>query len=239
MSEIDNKYEKLNNTCVYFHINPLKNEIFYVGIGNIKRPYSKHNRSLFWNKVKNKYGFIVDIVDENLSWKEACEKEKFYIKFIGRRDLKLGSLVNLTDGGDGTKNINITHRNHLRNIHIGKKQTKEHIEKRIKYLRGKKCSDETKYKISQSNKNKVFSKSSLLKMSISAKNMSIENRLKINEASKKPIIQYDLEGNFIKEWKSATDIKNELKIDGGSIAACCKNKRKSAGKYHWKYKIIK
>ena len=27
----------MNNNCVYFHYNPVKQEIFYVGIGNEKR----------------------------------------------------------------------------------------------------------------------------------------------------------------------------------------------------------
>ena len=28
-------------TCVYIHINPINNEIFYVGIGNMRRPFQK------------------------------------------------------------------------------------------------------------------------------------------------------------------------------------------------------
>lgn len=246
---------KINNICVYFHVNSLKNEVFYVGIGTIKRPYIKYNRSIFWKNTVKKYGYIIDIIHKNLTWEEACIKEKFYIKFIGRKDLNLGSLVNLTDGGDGIKNlslearkkisdsgkgkiISIEQRKKLSIAHKGKKQSKETIENRIKYLRGKICSNETRFKISQSNKNKIYSKNTLNKMSIAGKNMSIENRLKINEAIKKPILQYDLNDNFIKEWKSATDVKKELKIDDGAIAACCKGKRKSAGKYHWKYKLI-
>ena len=59
--------EELNNKCVYFHINPLKNHIFYVGIGTEKRPYSKIGRSDFWWDTVNKYGYIVDITLENLS----------------------------------------------------------------------------------------------------------------------------------------------------------------------------
>jgi len=90
------------NKCVYFHINPLKNEVFYVGIGNKVRPFCKSKRSAFWNNIVSKYGYIIDVVHENLTCNEAIEKEKYYINFYGRKDLNKGSLVNLTDGGDGT-----------------------------------------------------------------------------------------------------------------------------------------
>jgi len=244
-----------NNICVYFHINPLKNEVFYVGIGNLKRPYKKSSRSVYWKNTTKKYGYIIDIVHTNLSWKEACTKEKFYIKFIGRKDLNLGPLVNLTDGGDGIKNlsqesrkkisdsgkgkiISIKQRKLISIGNKGKKQSIESIAKRRNAMIGKICTNETKLKISNSNKNKKYSEETLNKMSIAGKNMSLEKRNKINEASKKPILQYDLDNNFIQEWKSATDIFITLKINDGNIAACCKNKRKTAGGFKWKYKLI-
>ena len=53
--------------------------------------------------------------------------------------------------------------------------------------------------------------------------------------NKKPILQYDLNGNFIKEWESSSIVKLHLGITN-HIAACCKGKRKTAGGYKWKYK---
>ena len=52
----------------------------------------------------------------------------------------------------------------------------------------------------------------------------------------KPVIQYSKSGEFIKEWKSVTDVENELKIYHSNISACCRGKLKSAGGYVWKYK---
>lgn len=52
----------------------------------------------------------------------------------------------------------------------------------------------------------------------------------------KPIIQYSLNGQFIKEWQSATQIELELKIDNSSISKCCKGIRTLAGGFIWKYK---
>jgi hypothetical protein len=56
------------------------------------------------------------------------------------------------------------------------------------------------------------------------------------EKRKRPVLQYSISGDFIKEWDSAINVERDLKIDSSSIARCCKNKVKSAGKYVWKYK---
>lgn len=229
--------------CVYFHINPLKNEVFYVGIGDKNRPKEKDSRNTFWYNVVKKYSYIVDIVHINLSWIEACKLEQFYIKFIGRRDLGKGSLVNLTDGGEGaygrihsleTKNkMSSSHKGikHLDSAKLkisifnkGKKQSIETINKRIKASIGKVRSIESKINISNSLKGKVRSEESKLKQSKSRKGIG-----------NKPILQYDLNGNFIKEWESSSIVKLHLGITN-HIAACCKGKRKTAGGYKWKYK---
>ena len=51
----------------------------------------------------------------------------------------------------------------------------------------------------------------------------------------KPILQYDLEGNFIKECSSITEANKHHK---GDIQACCRGKQKTAGGYIWKYKNL-
>jgi hypothetical protein len=44
---------------------------------------------------------VFNILYENLTWEKACEIEIDLIKKLGRRDKKLGPLVNMTDGGEG------------------------------------------------------------------------------------------------------------------------------------------
>jgi hypothetical protein len=56
------------------------------------------------------------------------------------------------------------------------------------------------------------------------------------EKCKKPILQYDLNGNFIKEWKSSTDAAKVLNLNNVSITMCCNNKLKSSGNFIWKKK---
>jgi hypothetical protein len=47
--------------------------------------------------------------------------------------------------------------------------------------------------------------------------------------------QYDLNGNFIKQWNYIMAIEKELGYDNRCICRCCKNKRPSAYGYKWKY----
>ena len=90
---------------VYKHTRMDTNEIFYIGIGDgndYKRAYSKDSRNLWWKNIVAKTEYIVEILKDNLSWEEACEKEKYYIKKYGRT-IEGGILVNITEGGEGFK----------------------------------------------------------------------------------------------------------------------------------------
>ena len=49
-----------------------------------------------------------------------------------------------------------------------------------------------------------------------------------------PVLQYDLKGNFVKEWKSISHVQKEAGILDVSWA--CKGKHHSAGGFQWRYK---
>jgi len=88
---------------VYRHIRLDKNEPFYIGIGKTeKRAYEKIKRNQFWHNVIAKTNYEVEILFDDLSWENAEEKEKEFIKLYGKRDNNTGCLVNITDGGGGT-----------------------------------------------------------------------------------------------------------------------------------------
>ena len=52
----------------------------------------------------------------------------------------------------------------------------------------------------------------------------------------KPIEQYDLEGNFIKEWDSATQVERDLGFNHSNISKCCLGRYNVAYNYKWKFK---
>ena len=64
------------------------------------------------------------------------------------------------------------------------------------------------------------------------------SKSKINGKKSKPVLQYDLNGNLIKEWPSLMEINRQLEYSIGNIGSCCQNRQhyKTAYGYIWKYK---
>lgn len=88
---------------------------------------------------------------------------------------------------------------------------------------------ETKQKMSEARKGK--------KHPIYGKKQSEETIRKKIEKLSRAVNQYDLEGNFIKRWNSATEAARELGFDQGTIWKCCNKKRyfKTYKGSIWKY----
>jgi len=83
---------------------------------------------------------------------------------------------------------------------------------------GMKHSDATKYKISKTKKGSTP-----------------WNKGRRNVGNLKPVLQYDLDGNFIKEYISIKDAKDKTGIS--AVNHCLKyDNYKTAGGYIWKYK---
>ena len=57
---------------------------------------------------------------------------------------------------------------------------------------------------------------------------------KENKCSKK-VIQYDFNGNKIKNWDCINDVEREIGIKDICISRCCRGLQKTAGGYIWKY----
>lgn len=113
---------------IYRHIRKDNDSIFYIGIGKAvlsakthnayyTRAYNRTKRNDIWKRTVAKTDYEVEIIFETTIRKIAIEKEIEFIALYGRRDLSKGTLVNLTDGGEGTTN---------------NKQSVKTIEKRLK-----------------------------------------------------------------------------------------------------------
>ena len=132
-----------------------------------------------------------------------------------------------------------------------------------KMLTGKKHSKKTKQKMSDSSKGVKKSEEAKKKMSENRKGHSMytdewrekirqgnlgrkvsdETKKKFSQIKKgnthrrKTVLQYDKEGNFIKEWPSVFEAALSLnKKTGAAITEVCNGKRKSIFGYTWKYK---
>ncbi len=60
---------------------------------------------------------------------------------------------------------------------------------------------------------------------------------KLNHRSK-PVLQFDRDMNFIKEWENAMEIQRELGFLAGNVSACCRGNKNYSYAYGfiWKYK---
>ena len=126
--------------CIYRHIRLDKNSIFYIGIGNESRPFVKYNRNKYWNNIINKTNYEIQILKKNLSLEQACELEKILISYYGRKDLGLGNLVNMTDGGEGL-NGKLFSKEHRKKLCIARKKriTTEETKLKMKLNHRGKC----------------------------------------------------------------------------------------------------
>jgi hypothetical protein len=197
---------------VYRHIRLDKNEPFYIGIGKTEnRAYSKNSRNKHWWNISNK-GYEVEILFNDLTWEEACEKEKEFITLYGRSDLNLGTLCNWTNGGEGSLNCkpSIETRNKIGKANTGKIKSSITLEKqRISALK----------------------KGDSHHMKIDSYKQFFSN------LHKKQVEQYTKDGTLVNIWASILEASNALNIDNSSIGKACTGKLKTAGKFYWKIKL--
>lgn len=175
-----------------------------------------------------KYGFsghTFDIVYEGEHTNEELNNlEIYYIGLYNSYNGNNEKGMNLTLGGEGCFGRIIS------------EETRRKIGEKSK---GRKHSEETKNKISENRKKtgKTIAHQKGIDSLKGRKIVKSEDWIKNNaESRKKPILQYDLGGNFIREWKSAKDVETELGLCRKNISCNLRDKTKQAYGYVWRYK---
>ena len=141
---------KENKSGIYCIKNKIDGKM-YVGKGKdvLKRMKQKHVGSRYLSNAIEKYGvenFEFSIL-ENCDIDKLNDREKFYIKEL---ETIAPNGYNLTEGGDGVSNPSEESIERMRVSHLGKKLSKESIEKRSEKIRGTKYSENRKKNISKS-----------------------------------------------------------------------------------------
>jgi len=206
----------------------------------------------------NKYGFknhLIEVIDTfygNSNY--ASGKEIFWIRSYmsnskkWKKHYNIIDGLNMTDGGEGM---------------LGYKYSDESREKmsksrkgKPKYkLRGRPLSEETKRKLSEKaklrpnpNKGKKYSEERKKKIGLSkignkymlGKKHSDETREKMkiskSKISGKPILQFDLDGNFMCEYMSKREASRCTKVDRKVIDSIINGRKDKRHKFLFKYK---
>ena len=191
------KDQTINCCYLYRHIRLDTLLPFYIGIGSdlhFKRASDKKGRNKHWHSIVVKTAYRVEILLKDLNWIEACKKESDFIRIHGRKDLGLGTLCNMTIGGDGAKGVvcrdetrvKLSLKSKGRKARLNTKNSKETREKISIGNKGKTLSEETKQKMSYAAKGKTHTKETKSKLSQinKGKSLSKETKQKISEATK-------------------------------------------------------
>lgn len=170
---------------VYRHRRLDTYDVFYIGIAKSKRrPYSKFSRNTFWKNVVAKSEYQVEIIASPETWEDCCELEQLLISEYGRADLGTGTLVNLTNGGEGIvgRIISEKERQRMKTAFKGRKHSEESKAKIGLAGIGRTASDETKAKLSLAKKGKPLSEEHKEKLRLSKQNISDETKAKMKAA---------------------------------------------------------
>lgn len=208
----------------------------YIGSSNnLYKRINGHKNALLKNKIENvklqrfvnKYGFdsidveVICTCDE----KDRLELETYYIYVYnsvkkGFNCLEIGGApTGFKWSDEQKKNKSISAKKNsiiyrdilLKNLDKARKALKL-LPKKENNFKGKKHKEESK-----------------IKMRKSAYNRGLNYY--------KPIIQYDKNMNFIKEFQSAREAERETNVAYQNISKCCNYERKTAGKFIWRFKL--
>ena len=239
------KIKQNNNFIVYIHIRPDTNEPFYVGKGVPGREIRLYGRNQYWKNIVNKNNGVFEskILFEGLTEEEALLKEREIELDLKNKGYILSNIIEcgVKAGTTGMKHSEESKQkmseywkqyyNENPSPKKGIKMSKESSLKKSKSMMGKrvrlgiKDSEETRHK-----KSEAFKKRDI--------DWTYRNQM-VSQKRRKPILQYDLEGNFIKEWDSVQEFENTTGLkSNGSICLCCQGKAKTSLGYKWKYKNI-
>lgn len=210
-----------------YKITNLINKKNYVGqtISEIKYRWNSHKK--YARKLKrkypiylamNKYGienFKIEEIEKCNSIEELNEREVFWIQELNSH---VPNGYNIKMGGRNGKHS---------------EETKQKIREKRK---NQVFSEEARKRMSESGKNKIFTdehKKHLSERQM-GKKLSKETKRKLSFIHNKPVMQYDLQMNFIQEYKSVMIARKQT--NSYHISECCNDKVKTSGGFIWKYK---
>jgi hypothetical protein len=176
-----------------------------------------------------------DLIEEILEYVDDIsklnEREEYWLKHFDAANNLL--YYNKTNRSRGWSKVTKEQKEKISKSKLGTKMSLESSNKKRKKMLGKpKHTEESKKRIGLKNKHpKPDGFKEKLK-----KPKTKEHCKNISKTKSKPILQYDLEGNFIKEWESGKIAAEILNLNQSCINDAVKGKLKKSGGYIWKLK---
>jgi predicted DNA-binding protein YlxM (UPF0122 family) len=227
---------------------------------HINEKSNKHKYNWLNNIIKNNDRPTIEIIDE-VPEEEWEFWEQYWISQFKTWGFKL---INATNGGDGSNGYKHSEKSKrkMRRSKLGTKLPQEQRDKISKSVK-QKFIENPGYNRSGNNLKTIIDKDLIYNLYI-VENLSlnkIANRFgygkkkifdtlkeyniskskevwkdQLSTHPKKIILQYDLNGNLIKEWSGLEKIQKETGINMSNIANCCRGIGVTAGNYIWRYR---
>lgn len=258
---INNPILCTNNSIIgsiYVFINSINNKI-YVGktINSYTLRWTKHKQdsdskkdNCYFHKAINKYGWNkfnkyvifqteqLEATEDNKNYLNSIilEKEKYYIKLYKSNDPKYG--YNLTEGGEGVVG-SIFSEERLNKMRVSASKIVEQYDLNLNLIK--------EWPSMQTIKKELGWNLDCIRECCNLKRESWKGYIwrfkyidktsvKKEKNLSKIILQYDILGNFVKEWESASKVQEKLGLDSHTIRACCRGNYNTCGNYIWLYK---
>lgn len=198
---------------------------YYKGSGiDYLQDYKKYVKNPKFDLKEEILEYVDDISKLN-------EREEYWLKHFNVAKNPL--FYNKTNRSRGWTFVTEEQKKKISKTKLGTKMSLESSNKKREKMLGKsKHTKESKNKISLKNKHP---KPDGFKEKLQ-KPKSKEHCTKISKTKSIPILQYDLEGNFIKEWESGKLAAKSLNLNQGCINDAVRGKLKKSGGYIWKLK---
>lgn len=258
---------------IYFIRSVVNGKIYIGSTVNIRKRYREHKCMLKSNQHTNihlqrhynkngknilEYGLLELVEKDDLQYREQ--------DYVDKLDPEFNIMKKCVVNRIGLKHSDITKDKMKKAAEVRRKRgdykklakMSREINKGNKYNLGRKCSEETKKKISKKLKGRKLTKEERKKISEGLKGRDFsdehrrslskaltgnknnlgrvfkeETKKKISKANSVAINQLTLGGEYIKTWKSATYASRVLSINQSNISSCVNGNRNKAGGFRW------
>lgn len=185
----------------------------------------------------NKYGedtFKFEVLEE--CSKEFClSQEQYWINMLNVCNRKHGYNINPTSSNCAGRKLSDEHKNKIRIKNIGRKRSKESIEKMKKAKKGIVFSEIQRKNMSLAQLGRKLSSEQLIKRSFEIKKRYRDNP-EYGLIWKKPIYKLDKNNNVLKEYNSISEASQKENLNLNAISHCLTGRSKTCGGFIWKYK---
>lgn len=233
---------------IYKLTDPISKEVRYIGkTNNIAIRFSSHindksksHKSSWIKSLKNKSMLpLIEIIEEFDCEKECYLKEIEYIsKYDNLTNHHLGGIggdsISMRGVNNPNSNLNEDEVLEIRDLllftGLSIKSIADKFNVSIATIHGITSGNSWNYLTGFTGKEKWIRDESVKNRAKALKKSGLYDR------QSKKVYQYDLDDNFIKEFKSISQASKETNTNRSSISQCLSNKLKSANNYLWKSK---